>query len=100
MGSALRQRAHDAMRVELTQAAFDLILEHGFDRLTAEDLALVRTIVDLAQILGRRVVAEGDPGRIITADLVESVYGLKCEVIADPQTGTPLVIPAARAARR
>jgi len=47
-----------------------------------------------------RVVAEGDPATIITAGLVESVYGLKCEVIPDPQTGTPLVIPAARAARR
>ena len=47
-----------------------------------------------------RVVAEGDPGEIITAELVESVYGLRCEVIPDPQTGTPLVIPAARAARR
>jgi iron complex transport system ATP-binding protein len=44
-------------------------------------------------------VAEGDPTEIITADLVESVYGLKCEVIADPQTGTPLVIPAARGRR-
>jgi iron complex transport system ATP-binding protein len=46
------------------------------------------------------VVAEGDPSEIITAELVESVYGLKCEVIPDPQTGTPLVVPAARAARR
>ena len=47
-----------------------------------------------------RVVATGDPSSIITADLVEDVYGLKCEVIADPQTGTPLVVPAAREARR
>lgn len=47
-----------------------------------------------------KVVAEGNPGDIITAELVESVYGLKCEVIPDPQTGTPLVVPAARAARR
>jgi len=46
------------------------------------------------------IVAAGEPSSIITADLVESVYGLKCEVIPDPQTGTPLVIPAARAARR
>ena len=46
------------------------------------------------------VVAEGDPSEIITADLVESVYGLKCEVIPDPQTNTPLVVPAARGARR
>jgi iron complex transport system ATP-binding protein len=46
------------------------------------------------------VVTEGNPGEVITAGLVESVYGLRCEVIPDPQTGTPLVVPAARAARR
>lgn len=46
------------------------------------------------------VVASGDPREIITAALVESVYGLKCQVIEDPQTGTPLVVPAARSARR
>jgi iron complex transport system ATP-binding protein len=46
------------------------------------------------------VVAEGDPRDVITAELVEQVYGMRCEVIADPQTGTPLVVPAARAVRR
>jgi ABC-type cobalamin/Fe3+-siderophores transport system ATPase subunit len=46
-----------------------------------------------------RIVAEGVPGEIVTADLVEDVYGLRCEVIADPQTRTPLVVPAARSAR-
>ncbi|MGA5302422.1 ABC transporter ATP-binding protein [Nucisporomicrobium flavum] len=46
-----------------------------------------------------RVVAAGDPGTVITADLVHDVYGLPCEVIPDPQTGTPLVVPAARSAR-
>jgi ABC-type cobalamin/Fe3+-siderophores transport system ATPase subunit len=42
------------------------------------------------------VVAAGDPS-IVTASLVEDVYGLKCEVIPDPQTATPLVIPMRRA---
>ena len=46
-----------------------------------------------------RIVAEGVPGEIVTADLVEDVYGLRCEVIPDPQTQTPLVVPAARGAR-
>jgi ABC-type cobalamin/Fe3+-siderophores transport system ATPase subunit len=45
------------------------------------------------------IVAQGEPSSIITASLVEQVYGLKCEVIPDPQTGTPLVVPAARPAR-
>ncbi|WP_225795836.1 ABC transporter ATP-binding protein [Streptomyces aculeolatus] len=46
-----------------------------------------------------QVVAEGAPGDIVDAELVERVFGLKCQVIADPETGTPLVVPAARKAR-
>ncbi|WP_419993782.1 ABC transporter ATP-binding protein [Streptomyces boninensis] len=45
------------------------------------------------------VVAEGAPGDIVDAALVEEVFGLRCQVIADPETGTPLVVPAARKAR-
>ncbi|MFC1420929.1 ABC transporter ATP-binding protein [Streptacidiphilus cavernicola] len=42
------------------------------------------------------VVAEGDPSAIVTAELVEQVFGLRCRVIEDPESGTPLVIPLAR----
>jgi len=42
------------------------------------------------------IVAEGPPGEIVDAALVERVFGLRCRVIPDPETGTPLVIPAAR----
>jgi iron complex transport system ATP-binding protein len=41
------------------------------------------------------IVAQGNPSEVITASLVEEVYGLKCQVIDDPETGTPLVIPRA-----
>ncbi|GID95312.1 ABC transporter ATP-binding protein [Amorphoplanes digitatis] len=53
----------------------------------------------LIAMKGGKIVAEGDPSAIITAELVADVYGLACEVIPDPQTHTPLVVPAARAAR-
>ncbi|WP_239070523.1 MULTISPECIES: ABC transporter ATP-binding protein [unclassified Streptomyces] len=46
-----------------------------------------------------KVVAEGAPRDIVTADLVERVFGLRCQVIGDPETGTPLVVPAARRTR-
>ncbi|MEV6650753.1 ABC transporter ATP-binding protein [Streptomyces sp. NPDC051219] len=46
-----------------------------------------------------QVVAEGPPGEVVTAELVERVFGLRCQVIDDPETGTPLVVPAARKAR-
>ncbi|MGP3967566.1 ABC transporter ATP-binding protein [Streptomyces sp. 6N223] len=42
------------------------------------------------------VVAEGAPGEIVTAGLVEEVFRLPCRVIEDPESGTPLVVPAAR----
>ena len=47
-----------------------------------------------------RIVAEGDPAEIVDAALVERVFGLRCRVIDDPETGTPMVVPAARGARQ
>ncbi|MCX4471959.1 ABC transporter ATP-binding protein [Micromonospora sp. NBC_01655] len=44
------------------------------------------------------VVAAGAPREIVTAELVERVFGLPCRVIDDPETGGPLVVPAARRA--
>jgi iron complex transport system ATP-binding protein len=44
------------------------------------------------------IVAEGPPGEVLTAPLVESVFGLPCVVVADPETGTPMVVPKAGAA--
>lgn len=41
------------------------------------------------------VVAEGRPAKVVNAELVEDVFGLPCRVIPDPETGTPLVVPAA-----
>ena len=42
-----------------------------------------------------QIVVQGNPNEVITEQLVEDVYGLRCQIIDDPQTGTPLVIPRA-----
>ncbi|MFI9721991.1 ABC transporter ATP-binding protein [Streptomyces sp. NPDC052396] len=42
-----------------------------------------------------RVVAEGTPAEVVTAERVEEIFRLPCRVIDDPETGTPLVVPAA-----
>ncbi|GAA2518411.1 ABC transporter ATP-binding protein [Winogradskya consettensis] len=39
------------------------------------------------------IVAQGDPREVMTADLVERVFGLGCRIIDDPETHTPMVIP-------
>jgi iron complex transport system ATP-binding protein len=41
-----------------------------------------------------KIVAEGDPASVVTADTMRAVFELDCQVIADPVSGTPLVIPA------
>lgn len=40
-----------------------------------------------------RVVTSGAPGDILTAELVEEVFGLACLIIDDPVSGTPLIVP-------
>ncbi|WP_329392381.1 ABC transporter ATP-binding protein [Streptomyces sp. NBC_01716] len=42
-----------------------------------------------------RIVAEGPPSEVVTAPLVQEVFGLTSLIIPDPVTGSPLVIPSA-----
>ncbi|AEN11603.1 MULTISPECIES: ABC transporter ATP-binding protein [unclassified Streptomyces] len=42
-----------------------------------------------------RIVAEGRPGDVVTAELVREVFGLEAVVVPDPVTGSPLVVPGA-----
>jgi ABC-type cobalamin/Fe3+-siderophores transport system ATPase subunit len=42
------------------------------------------------------IIAEGSPAGIVTAELVEQVFGLPCIVIPDPVAKTPLVVPKGR----
>lgn len=55
-----------------------------------------RYATHMIAMCGGEVVAEGAPGDIVTAQLVEDVFGMPCRVIEDPESGTPLVVPAAR----
>ncbi len=58
------------------------------------DLNLACRYADhLVAMKAGRIVAEGSPAEVITARLVAEVFGLDAQVIDDPLTGTPLVIP-------
>ncbi|AHM71999.2 ABC transporter ATP-binding protein [Yersinia hibernica] len=43
-----------------------------------------------------QVVTQGKPREVITAELVEQVFGMPCLIIDDPVSHTPLVIPKGR----
>jgi iron complex transport system ATP-binding protein len=39
------------------------------------------------------IVAQGPPAEVITAETVAEVFDLRCHILDDPLTGTPLVLP-------
>ncbi|MEV0968378.1 ABC transporter ATP-binding protein [Microtetraspora glauca] len=45
---------------------------------------------------GGQAVAEGPPAEVLTPQLVEDVFGLACDIVPDPRTLTPMVVPHAR----
>jgi iron complex transport system ATP-binding protein len=55
-----------------------------------------RYATHLVALRDGQVVAEGAPADVVTAELVEQVFGVRSQVIDDPESGTPLVVPAAR----
>lgn len=42
------------------------------------------------------IVAQGAPKEIVTPELIERIYGMRCMIIDDPVAGTPLVVPLGR----
>ncbi|MDN4613742.1 heme ABC transporter ATP-binding protein [Leifsonia sp. F6_8S_P_1B] len=58
------------------------------------DLDLAAAYADRVVLLsGGRVVAEGTPEQVLTADLIGQVYAHPVDVIPHPSTGVPLVLP-------
>jgi iron complex transport system ATP-binding protein len=43
-----------------------------------------------------RIVAEGPPAEVITAEHVAEVFDLEARVVPDPVSGTPMVVPIGR----
>ena len=39
-----------------------------------------------------KIVDQGPPAQIVTPELVETLYGVRCTLMQDPQTGTPVIV--------
>jgi iron complex transport system ATP-binding protein len=90
-----------AHQIEVLDLCADLHEHHGRTLVAVlHDLnQACRYATHLIAMCEGRVVAEGRPQEIVDAELVERVFGLRCRVIADPESGTPLVVPASRSRR-
>ncbi|MEY9846683.1 iron complex transport system ATP-binding protein [Streptacidiphilus sp. BW17] len=61
------------------------------------DLGQAARYADHLVVLERgRLAAAGAPAEVLTAELVARVFGVECRIVPDPESGTPLVVPAAR----
>ena len=43
-----------------------------------------------------KLIAQGAPSKVISRELMKEIYGLDCQIIEDPVSGTPLIVPEGR----
>ncbi len=87
-----------AHQVELLDLLVDLDRERGKTIVVVlHDLGLACRYADhLIAMRDGSIVAQGAPGDIVDAALVREVFGIDSVVLADPVSGTPLVVPRSR----
>ena len=85
-------------QIDLLELLSDLNRERGFTLAAVlHDLnQACRYATHLIALREGKIVAEGAPQEIVTAELIEAVYGLRCMIIDDPVAHTPLVVPLGR----
>lgn len=47
----------------------------------------------LVAVRNGKIEAQGPPQETLTAEMVERVFGIQCQILQDPYTGTPLCVP-------
>ena len=85
-------------QVELLDLLTDLNRRSGKTIvIVSHDLNLACRYADhIIAMKGGAILTEGRPCEVITAAVVTAVYGLACEVVLDPVSATPMVIPRGR----
>lgn len=62
--------------------------------IVVHDLMLACRYADhLVAMKAGRTVAEGDPREIVTPELIRRLYGVEADVLRDPDSDRPLVVP-------
>lgn len=91
-----------AHQVEMLDLLVDLNRSRGTTIvMVLHELNLAARYADhLVAMKDGRVVAEGAPGDVVTEAVVRDVFGLDNQVVTDPLSGTPLVLPAGRHHKR
>ena len=63
------------------------------------DLNLAARYSDLVVVMhDGRIVTQGPPTDVFTAEMLSDVFGLEAEILSDPRTGLPIVVPMSSSA--
>ncbi|MFT3875034.1 MAG: ABC transporter ATP-binding protein [Propioniciclava sp.] len=84
-----------AHQLEVLDLCRELVEEHGKTVVAVlHDLNQAFRYADrLIAMRAGQILATGVPETIVTRDLVHDVFGIDCQVVPDPLTGTPMVVP-------
>jgi iron complex transport system ATP-binding protein len=82
-------------QIDLLELLSELNRERGYTLAAVlHDLnQACRYATHLIALRDGQIIAEGAPKEIVTAELIERIYGLRSLIIEDPVAGTPLVVP-------
>ena len=85
-------------QIEIMQTLSELNRQEGVSVLMVlHDINLSARYADyIFAMYQGRLEAQGAPLKIITPGLIKKIYGLDCQIIPDPVSRTPLVIPEGR----
>jgi iron complex transport system ATP-binding protein len=63
------------------------------------DLNLAARYSDLVVVMHEgRIVTQGSPTEVFTTEMLSDVFGLEAEILPDPRTGLPIVVPVSSSA--
>lgn len=85
-------------QVEILDLLKDLNVKYGTTIvMVLHDINLSARYADyLFAVKNGKLIAEGAPNDIVTSELIKETFNLDCQVINDPISNTPLVLPISR----
>lgn len=91
-----------AYQIDVLDLLHDLNVERGKTIvMVLHDLNHACRYADyLVAVRGGKIAAHGHPADVVTENLVQEVFGIDCQIIEDPVTATPLVVPVGRSNKR
>ncbi|WP_432698201.1 ABC transporter ATP-binding protein [Marinobacterium sp. YM272] len=88
-------------QIEVFELIRHLSRDHGktLAMVVHDLLSACRYADHLVAMRDGEIITQGAPGEILTPDLVHRLYGVHCDILPDPATGSPMLVNVRRAKR-